>query len=74
MKDVSSRLQAVIVEAREHDGLQPVLENMCEKLPDVPITLMHGTHNTEFAHLVADDIACVKNIHEINAINITPNS
>ena len=64
------RLQAVIVELREHEALRPVLENMCEKLPDVPITLMHGTHNGDFARRAATGILCVQNLREVNAINL----
>ena len=66
----SERVQAVIVEAREHEGLRPVLENMCEKLPDVPITLVHGTHNGEFARRAADGISCVVDMHQVNAVNL----
>ena len=64
------RLQAVIVEPRKHEGLRPVLENMCEKLPNVPITVMHGTHNREFAHRAAENVECVVDIHQVNAINM----
>lgn len=68
--DVEDRVQAVIVETREHEGLRPVLENMCEKLPNVPITLINGTHNGDFARRAAEGVSCVADIQQVNAINL----
>jgi hypothetical protein len=68
--EAQSKVQAVIVEPRQHDGLKLVLENMCEKLPEVPITLIHGDQNGEFAKEQAQNVKCVKHIYEANATNL----
>lgn len=67
--DAQSKIQAVIVEPREHEGLLPVLENMCSKLPQVPITIVHGTKNGNYAREQAKKCPCVHNIFEANAEN-----
>ena len=64
-----SKIQAVIVEPREHEGLLPVLENMCSKLPEVPITIVHGTQNGEYVKEKAEQCPCVHKIYEANADN-----
>ena len=67
--DDQSKIQAVIVEPREHESLPIVLENMCTKLPEVPITLVHGTKNGEYARKQAEKCPCVQKIYETNAEN-----
>lgn len=55
-EDVQKQLQGVIVEMRNHESLKLVLENFVEKLPLVPITLIHGTKNKDFVVKVASSI------------------
>ena len=66
----NQNVRAVIVEPREHPALRPVLNNICTKLPDVPITVIHGTNNRKFAHEQASRIPCVTHIKEVNAPNL----
>jgi len=64
----------VIVELRKHDGLAPVLKNVCDKLPNVSITIVHGTGNGDFVREALSGIACVQNVYEMNAVNLDANT
>ena len=72
--DDQSKVQAVIVELREHESLPLVLDNMCSKLPEVPITLVHGTKNGDFAKQQAQKCPCVTTLYETNAENFDAKS
>jgi hypothetical protein len=61
--------RAIIVEPREHLALEKVLENVCDKL-SIPITLVHGEKNVEFAQEAAKKCACVDVTAQVNADNL----
>ena len=66
--------QAVIVEPREHPALPMVVNNMCEKLPNVPIVIIHGSANKKFVEREVSKIPCVHDILEVNASNLNGQS
>jgi tetratricopeptide (TPR) repeat protein len=68
--------RAIIVEPRNHPALEPVIDNICSKLGEtnngkgVPITLVHGSTNGDFARGIARRSPCVDQVLEINAANL----
>jgi tetratricopeptide (TPR) repeat protein len=62
--------RAVIVEPRSHPALEPVVKHVCEKLNGLPITIVHGSANSDFAHALMERITCVDQVLELNAANL----
>lgn len=61
--------RAVIIEPRPHPALKVSLENICEKL-HLPITLFHGTLNTDIAQALLGTISCVTTTINIGLDNL----
>tara|TARA_Y100001958_G_scaffold152418_1_gene138555 strand:- start:380 stop:1135 length:756 start_codon:yes stop_codon:yes gene_type:complete len=73
---MSPSIQAVIVEPRKHAALKMVVDHMCDKLPTVPIVVIHGTANKTFAHQEIASNPCVGkgSVLELNADNLNAES
>ena len=67
---MSANVRAVIVEPRKHAALNDVVQNMCEQNPQVPVTIVHGTKNADFAHQIAKKNSCVTHLAQLNAPNL----
>ena len=70
-KEHEPKLAGLIVEARDHPNLIPVIDNFQYRLPDVPIYVFHGITNLE--KLTRKYGKNPKNIHfiRINSDNLT---
>lgn len=61
--------RAVIVEPRKHPALEPVVANMAAASP-MPITIVHGTANSDFAREIAGRNPRVDVLAQFDAANL----
>ena len=72
--DVERELKrSVIIEARPHPALRPVMWNVCNKT-GVPMTLFHSRANVEVAARAARETPCVDRIVLFDADNLDAHS
>lgn len=68
-----SMARGIIVELRRHPALELVIDNVQTKL-NIPITLVHGWHNRQFANDIYNSRSFVDTLVEVNADNLDQTS